>query len=152
MQYTSVIIKIPRSADLSVVHFAADWVEQCGQVNEVLDALSTRSEYAQIKFYNCQAEDLSDLSLNYKIEAVPTVLLFKSNKEIDRINGADPAKITEKIKQHSTPNTEKSHQSLDDRLKGLVNKAPVMLFMKGNRETPRCGFSRQIIEILNGTG
>ncbi|KAJ8960613.1 hypothetical protein NQ318_013905 [Aromia moschata] len=27
-----------------------------------------------------------------------------------------------------------------------------MLFMKGNRTTPRCGFSRQIIEILNNTG
>ncbi|KAJ8985331.1 hypothetical protein NQ317_008361 [Molorchus minor] len=27
-----------------------------------------------------------------------------------------------------------------------------MLFMKGNREQPRCGFSKQIIEILNNTG
>lgn len=36
------------------------------------------------------------------------------------------------------------------RLKELTNKENVMLFMKGDRETPRCGFSKQIVEILNG--
>lgn len=27
-----------------------------------------------------------------------------------------------------------------------------MLFMKGNKEAARCGFSRQTLEILNGAG
>lgn len=27
-----------------------------------------------------------------------------------------------------------------------------MLFMKGNANEPKCGFSRQIIELLNETG
>ena len=39
-------------------------------------------------------------------------------------------------------------QSLDDRLKALINRAPVMLFMKGDPTTPRCGFSATTIEIL----
>nr|QWA14830.1 glutaredoxin [Diaphanosoma celebensis] len=38
---------------------------------------------------------------------------------------------------------------LEERLKGLINKAPLMVFMKGDSETPRCGFSRQLVEILN---
>lgn len=38
--------------------------------------------------------------------------------------------------------------SLDDRLKSLINTAPVMLFMKGSPAEPRCGFSRQIVAIL----
>ncbi|EEZ97918.1 glutaredoxin-3 [Tribolium castaneum] len=138
------------SGALSVVHFAADWAEQCAQVNDVLDTYSKRPEYASIKFYKCQAEDLSEVSLKFKIEAVPTVLLFRSGKIVDRIDGADPAKIADKIKAHCNSKTE--GVPLEQRLKALINRAPVMLFMKGDRETPRCGFSRQMIQILNDVG
>ena len=34
----------------------------------------------------------------------------------------------------------------------LTNKASVMLFMKGNKQEAKCGFSKQILEILNSTG
>jgi glutaredoxin-related protein len=37
---------------------------------------------------------------------------------------------------------------LNERLKKLVNKSPVMIFMKGSGESPKCGFSRQLMEIL----
>ena len=39
-------------------------------------------------------------------------------------------------------------ENINDRLKKLINKAPVMLFMKGNPDEPRCGFSRTIVEML----
>jgi Grx4 family monothiol glutaredoxin len=39
-------------------------------------------------------------------------------------------------------------KSLTDRLKELVNSAPVFLCMKGNAEEPRCGFSKKIVAIL----
>ena len=36
------------------------------------------------------------------------------------------------------------------RLNALVASSPVMLFMKGAPDAPRCGFSRQVVEILKG--
>lgn len=42
--------------------------------------------------------------------------------------------------------------SLDERLKSLINKAKVMVFMKGNPSQPKCGFSRTLMEMLKGTG
>ena len=39
-------------------------------------------------------------------------------------------------------------EPLDARLKKLTAQSPVMLFMKGSPDAPRCGFSRQIVEIL----
>jgi len=38
--------------------------------------------------------------------------------------------------------------SLDERLKKLTHQAPVMLFMKGTTDAPRCGFSRTAVEML----
>ncbi|CAN7009136.1 unnamed protein product [Brassica rapa subsp. trilocularis] len=40
-------------------------------------------------------------------------------------------------------------ESLRARLEGLVNSSPVMLFMKGKPEEPKCGFSGKVVEILN---
>ncbi|CAE7544284.1 GRXS17 [Symbiodinium natans] len=39
-------------------------------------------------------------------------------------------------------------QPLQERLHGLINKAPVMLFMKGTPDEPRCGFSRKVVSLL----
>merc|ERR1719219_1726693 len=41
--------------------------------------------------------------------------------------------------------------TLEDRLKSLINKAPLMIFMKGDPKTPKCGFSRQLMEIMSDT-
>lgn len=38
------------------------------------------------------------------------------------------------------------------RLKDLTTQSHCMVFMKGNRNEPKCGFSRQLIEILSDTG
>ncbi|KAK5978535.1 hypothetical protein GCK32_011238 [Trichostrongylus colubriformis] len=46
----------------------------------------------------------------------------------------------------------KEETDLNARLKKLINKHKLMLFMKGDRHEPQCGFSRQMIELLNGVG
>jgi len=43
-------------------------------------------------------------------------------------------------------------EPLNDRLRKLVSRAPVMLFMKGSPDEPRCGFSRQMVELLREEG
>ncbi|MCC7538049.1 MAG: monothiol glutaredoxin, Grx4 family, partial [Deltaproteobacteria bacterium] len=35
------------------------------------------------------------------------------------------------------------------RIDELVKKEPVLLFMKGNRQFPQCGFSATVVSILN---
>ena len=40
-------------------------------------------------------------------------------------------------------------QSLRDRLDDLVKTHRVVLFMKGNRRAPACGFSAQVVGILD---
>eukprot|EP01097_Dermamoeba_algensis_P008209 TRINITY_DN5376_c0_g1_i1.p1 TRINITY_DN5376_c0_g1~~TRINITY_DN5376_c0_g1_i1.p1 ORF type:complete len:350 (+),score=97.24 TRINITY_DN5376_c0_g1_i1:34-1050(+) len=42
--------------------------------------------------------------------------------------------------------------SLEDRLKKLIAKENVMVFMKGSPAEPECGFSAKLVEILNKTG
>lgn len=136
-----------------MVHFSAKWSEQCKVINDVLDELSKIQDFSNVKLCSCEAEDLTEVSLKYKIEAAPTILLFQSGKEIDRVNGADANQLTEKIKKHTgITATTLTKLPLEERLKQLINRNKVMIFMKGDRNTPRCGFSKQLIQIINETG
>ncbi|KAL0749044.1 hypothetical protein Bca101_031046 [Brassica carinata] len=54
------------------------------------------------------------------------------------------AKATVKDRAQPAPTTE----NLNDRLEKFTNSHPVMLFMKGTPEEPRCGFSRQVVGVL----
>ena len=42
--------------------------------------------------------------------------------------------------------------SIQARLEQLVNEHPIMLFMKGNPNEPRCGFSRKVVQALQEEG
>ena len=43
-----------------------------------------------------------------------------------------------------------SEANLNERVKGLISSQPVMLFMKGSPDAPRCGFSARVVKILRG--
>jgi Grx4 family monothiol glutaredoxin len=46
---------------------------------------------------------------------------------------------------------EKEEQTLNNRLQSLITSSPIMLFLKGTPNAPKCGFSRQAIEMLTGS-
>ena len=45
-----------------------------------------------------------------------------------------------------------SDPATQEKISALVKSNPVMLFMKGTPETPQCGFSAQVVAILNRLG
>lgn len=139
----------------AVVHFYADWSEECKHMNTLFDEMSKQSKYSQVIFARCIAEDLPKLSQELKISAVPTFVILKNLKPVDRVEGADPESLDKKILQQlsisSFVEPVAPKESINDRLKQLIRQHKVMVFMKGNRERPRCGFSKSIISILNDT-
>jgi Grx4 family monothiol glutaredoxin len=51
-----------------------------------------------------------------------------------------------KLKQQKTQEKEKD---MKKHLQSLINQAPLMLFIKGTPETPRCGFTKELIMLLD---
>jgi len=142
------------ASHLVVIHFAASWAEQCQQMGEVVIELSKDPAYTDVTFITVDAESLAEVSYDYEIQAAPTFVFVKGGKTVDRLDGANAAELTAKVEKLSSKsfgdlNKPSAKQSLNERLKKLINSAPALLFMKGNPETPRCGFSRQIIQLFN---
>ena len=40
----------------------------------------------------------------------------------------------------------------ENKIKDMVNSHKIFLFMKGTPENPQCGFSYQVVEVLNDLG
>jgi len=116
--------------------------------------MTNLEQYKDVKFAKVEAENLPEVSVKSGVAVVPTILLLKDSNIIDRVDGANAPALTEKIKQHLKNKDPlllviKTKESLEERLKKLINQAPCMLFMKGNPANPRCGFSRTIVSILD---
>jgi len=126
-------------------------------------------------------QDMADIAETFGIEAVPTFILLRGHTLLSRIDGADAQALTKAVALHATSKTvpaalsktdrqpappsssvmdvdgaddegEESKEQLFERLRGIMASAPVMLFMKGTPDTPRCGFSRTVVGILRDKG
>ncbi|KAM6936309.1 glutaredoxin 3 [Lycodopsis pacificus] len=78
----------------------------------------------------------------------PTYPQLYANGEL--VGGLDIVK--ELAESGELENTCPKAVTLEHRLKTIINQSPVMVFMKGNKEAAKCGFSRQTLEVLNDTG
>ncbi|XP_015775271.1 PREDICTED: glutaredoxin-3-like [Acropora digitifera] len=141
---------------LTVIHFYAPWSPQCTQMNDVMSELA--KDNSHVKFYKLEAENLPEVSHKYEISAVPTFLLFKNQKVVDRLDGANAPSLTKKVQHHANVVTpavtleQEIKQDINTRLKNIINGAPCVLFMKGSPQEPLCGFSRQMVDLLNSNG
>ena len=142
--------------------FSADWAPQSNQVVDALTELSKNQSIGAIKYFKADAESLPEICQEYGVESIPSTVLIAKKEKAAVVEGADITSLSKKIKEVAfksfptsvteIPSSEKDKNSLNDRLKELINRSKVMLFIKGTRETPRCGFTRQLIDIMNGTG
>jgi len=143
------------TSSLAVIHFEASWAEECATVSAVLEELAGELQ-ATATFHSLQAEGLPEVSMKHEIVAVPTVLLFRAGKAVDRVDGADGVEITKKVRNHAAaapvalPTQPK--EDLNSKLKRLINAHKCMLFMKGHPEEPKCGFSRTTVGLLGELG
>ncbi|XP_062859718.1 glutaredoxin 3 [Trichomycterus rosablanca] len=149
-QFVELLKKVGRS--LTVVHFHAPWAPQCSQMNDVMEELA--KEHKTTMFVKLEAEAVPEISEKYEISSVPTFLFFKGGEKIDRLDGAHAPELTSKVQRLASSMGgpagpgDAPKEDLNERLKKLINAAPCMLFMKGSPQEARCGFSKQIIQIL----
>ncbi|KAJ2798328.1 glutaredoxin [Coemansia guatemalensis] len=142
-----------------VLYFWAAWAEHCKQVDTIIQDLAKK--YTKTEFFRIEAEKFEGVSEAYDISAVPTVIVAKKDKIIGRVDGVNIPKLVQQIADCCAATNGVTtqpavgaapadfKQDLNTRLKECINRAKVMVFIKGTPAQPRCGFSRKIVGLLN---
>eukprot|EP01083_Nonionella_stella_P216381 777873_1 len=161
-----------------VLLFWTSWHEDSspnGSTSKLFETLATTTN--DVSFYRIEAEENATLSEKYNVTIVPTfVYINEHNAIVDKVEGMDDSenipKVTNALQNliqsksasssstsavtegTTAPNAETSEvedpkEKLNNKLKSLINSSPIILFMKGTPTQPKCGFSRQSIELLS---
>ncbi|GLI70970.1 hypothetical protein VaNZ11_016072 [Volvox africanus] len=159
-----------------VLHFWASWCEPCKQMDAVLAQLA--SDLPGIACMRLEAEAVDDVTIQYGVTTVPYFIFLRGGEVVDRLEGADPPTLTAKTTAlargggvatssgtaaaaASSAKAAGAAAAGGDvsggtdsggafgRIKYLLSTWPVVLFMKGSSEAPRCGFSGRVVEALS---
>lgn len=87
------------SSSIVVADFFADWCGPCRQIAPIYEQLSAQlSRPNKITFTKINTDEQQELSQTYHVRAMPTFMIFKNARKINTIEGADPRKLSEAIK------------------------------------------------------
>jgi Grx4 family monothiol glutaredoxin len=150
----------PPSSCKAVLLFWAPWHEDSVSLMESVIPALAESTGKDLLFGCVEAEAQPALSEMYQVTVVPTfVFVGADGKVVERIEGTvEISQVTQAVQRlvgmihiptKPAVTSVSAKEALDDRLSRLVKSSDVMLFMKGSPTAPRCGFSRQVVEILS---
>lgn len=91
-------------SDLPVlVDFYADWCGPCRALAPVLDQLAT--EFAgKAKIVKVNADHEPELAEYFQVQALPTLMLFREGRLLERFEGAPPVQVLRRLlSQTPTP-------------------------------------------------
>jgi len=115
-QHTTKITEVTTEADfshhlsnlpsetLAVIYFHAPWAAPCKQMSTVLETLATTypvESPPKIVFLSINAEELSDISEQYDVTAVPYIVLQKGGQTVDTVSGSDAAKVRAAVEKQA---------------------------------------------------
>lgn len=154
----------------NVFFFWASWHEQSqlgSQIHDIYNAFATKySKSNSINFFTVEAETAVEISEVLEIMVVPTFVTTIGRSIVGKLEGTNPQDLSGLVKKlieqqptNKTINNDSVKNNnynsitvgktlIDAKLEKLVNYSTVMLFMKGSPTSPKCGFSRQVVEIL----
>ena len=76
------------SSDLPVfVDFWAEWCGPCRAIGPVLESLADDFD-GKVKVVKINVDENGKLATEYDVSAIPSLIIFKGGKEVDRIVGA----------------------------------------------------------------
>lgn len=81
-----------------VVDFYADWCGPCKALASFLKTAETN--YTGMSFFKVNTDDNEDLTTEFSVKSLPTLVVFKDGKEVDRVVGFSPAAIENLLKRN----------------------------------------------------
>jgi len=78
--------KVISAENPTLVDFWAEWCGPCKMMHPVFESLSKK--YTSIKFARVNVDLNQNLAMRFGVQSIPTFMMFKSGKMVDKMMGA----------------------------------------------------------------
>ncbi|KAK6788904.1 hypothetical protein RDI58_012703 [Solanum bulbocastanum] len=83
---------------MKIEKYKATWCGPCKYMEPVLNDFAAK--YTDVEFVKIDVDELDDVAQEYGVQAMPTFVLIKKGKVVDKIVGADKDGLQKKIQKH----------------------------------------------------
>jgi thioredoxin 1 len=91
---------VEQSKGLVFVDFWAPWCGPCRQVGPIVDQIADEN-VGKLRVGKVNTDESQEVALKYNVMSIPTLMLFKDGKLVERMMGAQPKeRLMQKIRPH----------------------------------------------------
>jgi len=83
---------------LVVVDFTASWCGHCQRIAPVFEQLARK--YPRAIFLKVDVDKCQETAASHEVSAMPTFIFYRNKTKVDRLKGADPTSLENKIQQY----------------------------------------------------
>ena len=80
------------NTDVVLIDFFAEWCRPCKMLAPAIEGLS-KEMTGKAKVLKVDIDKSSDIAQNYRIMSVPTIMIFKDGKVVEKIVGFQPKEV-----------------------------------------------------------
>lgn len=91
-------MEVTQDNDKVIVDFTASWCGPCKMIKPTFHQWATEFK-GKVVFVEVDVDKAKDISVNVGVTAMPTFVLYKGGKEVDRLKGANKDKLRECIEK-----------------------------------------------------
>lgn len=77
--------EVLKSDKTVLIDFYADWCGPCKMLSPIIDAVANENE--DLKVVKVNVDDAQNLAIQYQVMSIPTIVIIKEGKEINRSVG-----------------------------------------------------------------
>lgn len=83
-----------------LVDFWAEWCGPCRAIAPMVEELATEFQ-GKLKVVKIDVDESTDVAARYRIQSIPTLMVFKGGEEVERLIGAVPKPmLQQRITKH----------------------------------------------------
>lgn len=86
------------SNQLLVIDFSASWCGPCKSFEPAVRHMAVK--FTDVSFVKVDVDELPEVAKEFDVTAMPTFVLMKNGKEVDRIVGAKQDELENKVTKH----------------------------------------------------